>query len=126
MVEASRWQRAVDDSRQFLAVWGAQAHALGWTTSELFGLHPVPDKLHPSFQRLSRYDSTGLIWLLGGRPVVALTDTEAAIQGATSVIVYRKQRKPALGPLGDSLDDLALESPSAARCASEAAQSEQT
>ena len=106
LVEAGRWQRAVDDSRQFLATWGAQAEALGWTTRELFGLHPLPDKPHPSFQRLSRYDFTGLIWLLGGRPVVALTDTEAAIQGATSVMVYRKHRKPALGPLGDSLDDM--------------------
>jgi hypothetical protein len=80
LVDAGRWQRAVEDSRQFLATWGAQAEALGWTIRELFGLHPVPDKLHPSFQRLSRYDSTGLIWLLGGRLVVALTDSEAAIK----------------------------------------------
>jgi len=63
---------------------------------------------HPTltFQRLSRYDATGLIWLLRGRPVIALTETEAAIQGALAVLIYRKLRKPALGPVGDSLDDV--------------------
>ena len=35
----------------------------------------------------------------------ALTADEAAIQGATTVTVYRKRNKPGLGPLGDSLDD---------------------
>ena len=59
-----------------------------------------------NYRRLSRYDETGLIWLLHGRPVIVLTETEAAIQGATAVLIYRKQRKPALGPIGDSLDDM--------------------
>jgi hypothetical protein len=50
---------------------------------------------------------TGLIWLLRGRPVVALTEATAAIQGASGTItVYRKDNKPALGPVGDSLCDL--------------------
>jgi hypothetical protein len=48
----------------------------------------------------------GLIWLLTGRAVVAMTETTAAIQGATSLLTYRKLNKPALGPLGDSLDDM--------------------
>jgi hypothetical protein len=39
------------------------------------------------------------------RAVVALTATEAAIQGATTVLIYRKQRKPVIGAVGDSLDD---------------------
>jgi hypothetical protein len=56
---------------------------------------------------LSRYDKTGLIWLLHGRPVIGLTATEAAIRGNSDAIVtYRKHNKPALGPLGDSLDDM--------------------
>jgi hypothetical protein len=60
----------------------------------------------PSFWRLSsRYDDTGLIWLLRGRSVIALTADEAVTQGATAVTVYRKHNKPALGPVGDSLDD---------------------
>jgi hypothetical protein len=85
---------------------GEQAEALGWTVKDLFGLLRVPAHAHPSFNRLSRYDETGLIWLLQGRPVVALTEVTAAIQSSTSAItIYRRHYKPALGPLGDSLDD---------------------
>ena len=64
----------------------------------------MPERPAPSYTRLSRYDETGLIWLLRGRPVVALTETTAAIQGATAVLTYRKINKPALGPVGDSLE----------------------
>ena len=71
----------------------------------MFGLHPVPDKPAANYRRLSRYDETGLIWLLSSRSVIALTETTAAIQGATAVLTYRKLNKPALGPVGDSLDD---------------------
>jgi hypothetical protein len=105
LVESNRWQQAFDDGRRFLTTWGEQAHDLGWTAHELFGLHPVPDKPHPSFDRLARYDSTGLIWFLRGRPVIALSRETAAIQSATAVITYRKSNKPALGPLNDSLED---------------------
>ena len=35
-----------------------------------------------------------------------LTKGEAAIQRSGAVVVYRKDRKPALGPLGDTLDDM--------------------
>jgi hypothetical protein len=105
-IEPGRWQQAVEDGRQFLAQWGEQAKALGWTSADLFGLHAVPDKPHPSYRRLSRYDATGLCWLLQGRPVVALTEATAAIENPTGAItIYRRHNKPALGPLGDSLDD---------------------
>jgi hypothetical protein len=67
-----------------------------WTAREPFGLHPVPERPAPTFRRLSRYDSTGLIWLLQGPPVIALTETEAAIQGAGGVVVYRTERKDIL------------------------------
>ncbi len=79
---------------------------LGWTPRELFGLHTVPSNPHPSYARLSRYDETGLVWLLDGKVVTALTATTADIQHKTGAItVYRKLNKPALGPLGDSLED---------------------
>jgi len=105
LIDCDRWQQATRDANAFLATWGAQAHALGWTVRELFGLHPIPTRPAPSYQRLSRYDATGLVWLLRGRPVIALTETKAAIQSAGAVVTYRKTNKPALGPLGDSLDD---------------------
>ena len=108
LVPIDRWQAAIEDGRRFLARWGNQAEALGWTARELFGLQTPPAKPHPSYSRLSRYDETGLIWLLRGREVVALTEATAAIQNPTGAIsIYRRHNKPALGPPGDSLDDLA-------------------
>src|SRR5262249_49739703 len=107
LVRTDRWRAAVEDGRRFLARWGDQAEALGWTAKDLFGLQVSPEKPHPSYSRLSRYDQIGLIWLLQGREVVALTESTAAIQNPTGAAnVYRKFNKPALGPLGDSLDDL--------------------
>ena len=108
LVPIDRWQVAVQDGRRFLAQWGEQAEALGWTAKDLFGLLTVPGDAKPSFNRLSRYDETGLVWLLGGRRVVALTEGSAAIQNpaTASITMYRRLDKPALGPLGDSLDDL--------------------
>jgi hypothetical protein len=132
LVPVDRWQAAVEDGRRFLAQWGEQAEALGWTARDLFGLHTPPERPHPSYSRLSRYDEIGLIWLLrgtcrspasgsrtrlhafssratpsAGREVIALTEATAAIQNPTGAItIYRRHNKPALGPVGDSLDDL--------------------
>ena len=91
-VDAADWQQAVEDGRVFLTQWGEQAETLGWSADDLFGLAPVPDNPHHSYRRLSRHDLTGLIWLLRGRPVVAMTETSAAVQGAGGgVTTYRKQ-----------------------------------
>jgi len=107
-VPVDRWQFAVEDGRRFLARWGEQAEALGWTARDLFGLSPLPEKPHPRYRRLSRYDETGLIWLLRGRQVLALTESTAAVESPTgAVTVYRRHNKPVLGPLGDSLEHLA-------------------
>ena len=107
-VPIGRWQQAVEDSRRFMARWGKQAEALGWDAKGLFGLHKPPARPHPSYRRLSRYDETGLVWLLQGRKVVALTETTATIQNpAGAITIYRRHYKPAFGPVGDSLDDLA-------------------
>lgn len=106
-VPQARWRQAVEDGCAFLARWGQQAEALGWTAKDLFGLHKVPEKPHPSYSRLSRYDETGLLWLLQGGQVVALTETSAAIQKPTgNVTIYHRYNKGALGSVGDSLDDL--------------------
>jgi hypothetical protein len=106
-IEPARWQQAVEDGRAFLSRWGEQADALGWTAKDLFGLLTVPGHAKPSFNRLSRYDEIGLVWLLDGRQVVALTEGTAAIQNpaTASITMYRRLDKPALGPLGDSLED---------------------
>ena len=107
-IDEATWLQAVADGRRFLAQWGKQAEALGWTARELFGLAAIPDKPHPRYRRPSRYDETGLIWLLRGRQVLSLTESTAAVENQTgAVTVYRRHNKPALGPLGDSLEDLA-------------------
>jgi hypothetical protein len=104
-VPPDRWQQAVQDGRRFLAKWGKQAAALGWTPQDLFGLSKSPKRPHPSYCRLSRYNEAGLIWLLQARPVLALTDATAAIENPTGAItVYRRHDKPALGPVDDCLD----------------------
>jgi hypothetical protein len=62
---------------------------------------------HDVTPALLRYDAMGLVWLLRGRSVVALTSESAAIENRSGAIcVYRRYNKPALGPLGDSLEDL--------------------
>jgi hypothetical protein len=104
MVDVADWERAMRDAEAFLPQWGEKARALGWTAR--FGLFSVPENPHPSFSRLSRYEHTGLIWLLHGCPVIALTEATAAIQTPSGAItIYRKHNKPALGPAADSLDD---------------------
>jgi hypothetical protein len=108
LIPVERWRQCVEDGSKFLAVWGEQAEALGWTSADLFGLHTPPANPHPSYSRLSRYNCTGLCWLLQSRKVLALTEATATILNpATGAITtYRRFNKPALGPLGDSLEDL--------------------
>ena len=62
-IEAERWHQAVEDGRRFLAQWGEQAEALGWTAEDLFGLAEPPKRPSPLYRRLSQLDATGLIWL---------------------------------------------------------------
>jgi hypothetical protein len=99
-VQPADWLQAIEDGRKFLA------ETLGWTARDLFGLHAVPERPIASYRRLSRYDETGLIWLLQGRPVVALTETTAAIQGATSALTYHKLNKPTSWSFAENFDDL--------------------
>ena len=106
-VEHSRWRKAVRDGHRFLGTWGAKAETLGWTARDLFGLHTPPENPHPSYRRLSRYDETGLIWLLQGCEVLALTAMTATIRRPSgSTTTYRKHNTPTPSALGDGLDGL--------------------
>src|SRR5262245_37413197 len=55
----------------------------GLPARDLFGRPDVPDRPGPKYQRLSRYDQTGLVWLLRGRRVVEFTKDKAVIETAT-------------------------------------------
>lgn len=107
-VPVLRWQQAIEDGRRFLATWRTQAEGLGWDARDLFGLQTPPAKPHPSYNPLSRYDATGLCWLLGGREVIAITADTASIKNPETgaITTYRRFNKPALGPVGDTLDNL--------------------
>ena len=71
-IPPARWQQFVDDGGRILDQWAAQAKALGWSPLELFGC----DRPRP----LARTDNTGLIWLLRGRRLLALTAETATIE----------------------------------------------
>ena len=93
-------------SKATLREWKRRPSTFRLRDRDLFGLQAPPAKRHPSCSRLSRYDETGLIWLLQGRPVVALTETTAAIQNPSGAITtYRRHNKPALGPPGAICND---------------------
>jgi len=83
-------------------VQGSEQRQDFYSLDESAGREPAAN-----YSQLSRHDATGLIWLLRGRLVVCLTASGATIRersGATTT--YRKHNKPALGPFGDSLDDM--------------------
>jgi hypothetical protein len=103
LIDVARWRQCIQDGSKFLAVWGEQAQALGWSSADLFSLAPVPAEPHPSFSRLGRHDLTGLVWLLQGRRVTALTADTASIWHPTgSITVFRKNNRPAYGLVGDT------------------------
>jgi len=71
-----RWEQLINDARQFLEDgWAAQAADQGWGPYDLFGC----DAAKP----YARVDRLGLVWLLDGRPVAALTDETATILTAS-------------------------------------------
>jgi hypothetical protein len=101
-VDAAHWRQAIEDGHRFVTQGGKQAEALGWAAADLFGLHTPPETPAPNYRRLARYDQTGLIWLLHGRPVIALTQTAATILAPSSAsLMYRRHRT-----LGDDIDDI--------------------
>lgn len=65
------WHQMHRDGIAFLSTWGAQAAALGWSTLDLFGVH--------RFAPAANYSAVGLVPLLRGSTVVALTADEASI-----------------------------------------------
>jgi hypothetical protein len=83
-----RWFDMIKDADAFLSSWGPTAHDLGWAALDLFGVHPVAPGC--------RYDLMGLVLLLGGGTVFALTDQTAAFRRwSGSTLTYR--RKPTSG-----------------------------
>jgi hypothetical protein len=75
-VPLARWERFIDDCGAFLdAGWADSAAALGWRPLDLFGC----DRERP----WARIDHAGLLWLLDGRKLIALTAEIATVEGST-------------------------------------------
>jgi hypothetical protein len=71
-----RWQRFVDDVGLFLdSGFAGQAAALGWGPRDLFGC----DRDRP----FARIDQCGLLWLLNGNRLLALTENTATVEMPT-------------------------------------------
>ena len=79
------------DAKGFLGGWAAQAHRLGWPGWELFGCH----RRAP----WGRIQGMGLVLLLRGDQIAALTATEAAIRTQTGAHqTYRRKPSDPLHP----------------------------
>ena len=75
-VPPRRWLRFIGDCGRFLdGGWARQAAAFGWGPLDLFGC----DRERP----FVRVDRAGLLWLLNGRKLVALTADTATIETLT-------------------------------------------
>ena len=78
------WHTLQDDALRFIREWASQARRLGWEALDLFGVHPTAPT--------ARFDCMGLVPLLRGRVVLALTDDSAAIKAASGgSLTFRKR-----------------------------------
>ena len=83
------WQQLIVDAERFLDNWAAQAHRLGWPAWELFGCH----RRAP----WGRIQAMGLVLLLRGDEIAALTEIEAVIRTRTGA--HQTYRRKPFDPL---------------------------
>jgi hypothetical protein len=83
------WQQLIVDAEEFLDGWAQQAAALGWPDWALFGCcRDSP---------WGRVQGMGLVLLLHGRELAALTHSEAAIRTPTGA--HQTYRRRPFDPL---------------------------
>jgi hypothetical protein len=88
---AHAWQQLIVDAERFLDDWAAQAAALDWPAWELFGCH----RRAP----WGRIQGMGLVLLLRGDEIAALTAAEAVIRTPTGARqTYRRRPRDPLHP----------------------------
>ena len=86
-VPIRRWDQFIDDAARFADRWGAKAAALGWEPVDLWGCHPD--------QPYQRFDALGLVWLLNGNGLAALSPDAATIRTRTGALqTYRRRAVP--------------------------------
>lgn len=88
---AAKWAEVVTDAAAFLQEWAAAAHRLGWQAWEMFGCH--------SRAPWGRIQGMGLVLLLQGDEIAALTATEAVIRTSTGARqTFRRKPSDPLHP----------------------------
>ena len=91
-IRPDRWQQVIADAGRFLDQWGAQASALGWQTLDLFAAHPT--------HALQRLDFAGLVILLHGDELVAITaDTARTRRRSGAILTYYRRPRSGGVPL---------------------------
>ena len=83
---APRWRGLIRDAELFLSVWGKQAANLGWSTPDLFGAH--------SKAPAARFSCMGLLLLVNGGRVIAITAETAVIQQQSGARLTYTRRPP--------------------------------
>ena len=78
------WQQLIADAERFLESWAQQAAAFGWPDWEIFGCH----RRAP----WGRIQGMGLVLLLRGDEIAALTGTEAVIRTPTGARQTRRRQ----------------------------------
>ncbi len=73
-----------EDTYTFLRDHAGRAHRLGWTALDLFGVHPV--------KPWARIDVMGLVPLLNGGRVTALSNVKAVIEKPSGARVTFRRR----------------------------------
>lgn len=85
-VPTKRWRLFLDDCGRFVDEWATKAADLGWTPLDLFGCHREAP--------YARVDCAGLLWLVAGRRIVALTAETAVIETpGGGRLTYRRRPK---------------------------------
>lgn len=72
---SEQWRKLAEDAAKFLKEWGVGAASLGWSTHDLFGVDPIVPTV--------RFDAMGLIPILHGSSVIALTQNTATLRRET-------------------------------------------
>lgn len=85
-VMPDRWETLLHDAERFLDRWSSTAQALGWTALDLFGVHPT--------RPAARFDVMGLLLLLHGDEVIALTAEGASIRRPSEAVLRFSRPSP--------------------------------
>ncbi len=81
------WRTLQEDALRFIREWAGQARRLGWEALDLFGVHPTAPT--------ARFVCMGLVPLLRGRAVLAITEDSAGIKAASGgSLTFRRCASP--------------------------------